>query len=87
MGGVFISYRRSDSRADAGRIYDHLLNAFGDGDVFMDVEMDPGEDWVDAIDAQLAACSAAIVLIGREWLEDPRLQDPKDPHRLELVAA
>ena len=38
MPRVFISYRRSDSVTITGRIYDHLVHAFGDDSVFKDVD-------------------------------------------------
>ena len=38
MPKIFISYRRSDSAAHAGRIYDRLEGHFGQGQVFMDVD-------------------------------------------------
>ncbi len=37
MPKVFISYRRDDSAGHAGRIYDHLMAHFGQGQVFIDV--------------------------------------------------
>ena len=38
MADIFISYRREDTRADAGRLYDRLSEHFGDNHVFMDIE-------------------------------------------------
>lgn len=47
-GSIFISYRRDDSIASAGRLYDHLRDRFGD--VFMDVDaIDPGDDFVEVV--------------------------------------
>ena len=37
MRAIFISYRRSDSEGEAGRLYDDLVELFGDRSVFMDV--------------------------------------------------
>jgi uncharacterized membrane protein YeaQ/YmgE (transglycosylase-associated protein family) len=37
-GNIFLSYRRSDSQAIAGRIYDRLVPAFGKISVFKDVD-------------------------------------------------
>ncbi len=37
-GGIFISYRRDDAPAYAGRLYDRLASHFGKARVFMDVE-------------------------------------------------
>ncbi len=33
MPKIFISYRRNDSAAHAGRLYDHLMDRFGQGQV------------------------------------------------------
>ncbi len=38
MPKIFISYRRDDSGGRAGRLYDHLIAHFGQGQVFMDVD-------------------------------------------------
>jgi hypothetical protein len=51
MNTVFVSYRRSDSAADAGRLYDALSASFGQRSVFMDIDtLQPGQDFFD-IDA------------------------------------
>ena len=40
---VFISYRRDDSLASAGRLYDHLSAHFASNEIFMDVDtFEPG---------------------------------------------
>jgi hypothetical protein len=40
-GKIFISYRRDDDPNGAARIYDALAAAFGEGNLFMDIEGDP----------------------------------------------
>ncbi|MBR0567177.1 toll/interleukin-1 receptor domain-containing protein [Azoarcus sp. L1K30] len=93
MDGIFISYRREDSSGYAGRLYDRLAARFGRERVFMDVEgIDPGTDFVDAIDAAVASCTVLIVLIGPKWLGDDtggarRIDDTHDFVRLETAAA
>ena len=94
MDGIFISYRRDDSAGYAGRLYDRLAGHFGPGRVFMDVEgIEPGTDFVDAIENAVASCRVLIVLIGDEWLSTTdasgrrRLDDPHDFIRLETRAA
>ncbi|MDX9839127.1 MAG: toll/interleukin-1 receptor domain-containing protein [Azoarcus sp.] len=94
MDGIFISYRREDSSGYAGRLYDRLAARFGRERVFMDVEgIDPGTDFIDAIDSAVASCTVLLVLIGPKWLgEDPgsdarRIDDPHDFVRLETAAA
>src|SRR5262245_59134120 len=90
---IFISYRREDTAGHAGRLFDALSGHFR-GRVFMDVDtLEPGVDFVDAIEQAVGSCEALIVVIGREWLtvEDkagrPRLQDPGDFVRLEIESA
>lgn len=90
---VFISYRREDSAAYAGRIYDAMVARFGESNVFMDVEMAPGVDFVARIDEVVSGCAALIVVIGPRWTElngddgTPRLHDPDDFVRQEVCAA
>lgn len=93
-GGIFISYRRDDSAGYAGRLYDRLAARFGSKQVFMDVEgIEPGTDFVDAIENAVGACAVLIVLIGDEWLSASdaagkrRLDDPNDFIRLETATA
>ncbi len=38
MPRIFISYRRDDSAAHAGRLYDRLIDHFDQQSVFMDVD-------------------------------------------------
>jgi sarcosine oxidase gamma subunit len=90
---IFISYRRADARADAGRLYDRL-DARYPGRVFRDVgSLDPGVEWQDAIEHVLASTDAFIVVIGPGWLTaaDPngtrRIDDPQDPVRKEIASA
>jgi hypothetical protein len=83
MKGIFISYRREDSAGYAGRLYDRLAAHFGADRVFMDVEgIEPGVDFVDAIERAVASCEVLIVIIGNEWLAansagKRRLDDPR----------
>jgi tetratricopeptide (TPR) repeat protein len=70
MGNVFISYRREDSAAYAGRLCDHLNNLVGADHVFMDVEdIAPGQRFEQAIDETMARCDAALIVIGPRWAE------------------
>jgi hypothetical protein len=92
-GKIFINYRRDDSRADAGRLYDRLVMRFP-GEVFRDVtSLEPGVEWHEAIARVLAEADACIVVIGKDWLKISdatgrrRLDDPRDTVRQELVTA
>ena len=90
---VFITYRREDSAAQAGRLYDAMVVKFGEGNVFMDVDMAPGVDFVKRIREAVASCRVLIVVMGPEWstIEDEqgrrRLEDPEDFVRLEVETA
>jgi len=94
MDTIFISYRREESAGHAGRIYDRLCEKFGKNRVFMDVSaIEPGVDFVEAIDRAVGSCSALLVIIGRSWLQSTdatgrrRLDDPRDFIRLEVATA
>ena len=68
MDGIFINYRRYDSAPYAGRLYDHLRRSFPDHKVFMDIDaIDPGEDFVDAINRTLESSRVVLAVIGRSW--------------------
>ena len=82
-GKIFINYRREDSRADAGRLYDRLHALYPDR-VFRDVgSLEPGIEWREAIDKVLSNADACIVVIGKNWLTmtdaagKRRLDDPQ----------
>jgi tetratricopeptide (TPR) repeat protein len=69
-GNVFISYRREDSAAYAGRVFDHLKGLLGDERVFMDVEdIAPGQPFAQTIDETIARCAVALIIIGPNWAE------------------
>jgi tetratricopeptide (TPR) repeat protein len=67
---VFISYRRDDAAAYAGRVADRLGAFIGVQRVFMDVEdIQPGQNFSEAIDRTLAQCSTVLVIVGPRWSE------------------
>ena len=91
---LFINYRREDTRHAAGRLYDRLIQRFGDDQVFMDIDqIEPGEDFVDVINRKVGTCDIAVVAIGPHWLDaidasgKRRLDDEEDFVRMEIVAA
>jgi hypothetical protein len=91
---VFISYRREDAEAAAGRLYDTLSPRFGDDHVFMDVDAIPlGVDFTKEINRQVESCDVLIALLGTAWLSvtddegERRLDDPEDYVRIEIEAA
>src|ERR1041385_3948248 len=90
---IFISYRRSDSSAISGRIYDRLTKAFGKAHVFKDsYNIAHGEDFREAITNSVLGCNVVLVIIGPTWLttsekDNPslrRLDDPNDWVRFEI---
>ncbi len=94
MPDIFISYRRDDARADAGRLYDRLATHFGHERVFMDVDdIPPGTDFVQHLHTTLAGCGAVLVVIGDAWTAPdertgrPRIFDPGDFVHLEVRTA
>jgi hypothetical protein len=90
---IFVTYRREDSSASAGRLHDVLANAFGDDNVFQDVAaISPGEDFEKAVEAALTLSDVAIVVIGPNWLAsgpdgEPRIRQPDDYVRMEISQA
>jgi TonB family protein len=91
---VFINYRREDTAPHAGRLYDRLTAHFGEDQVFIDIDqIEPGEDFVEAINRKVGTCDIAIVAIGPHWLGatdasgNRRLDDEEDFVRMEIVAA
>ena len=91
---IFINYRREDSAPYAGRLYDRLIEHFGDDQVFMDIDkIGAGEDFVEVINRKISACDIAIVSIGPDWLGATdesgkrRLDNAEDFVRMEIVTA
>jgi hypothetical protein len=91
---VFISYRRDDSAAFAGRVHDRLRSEFGREALFMDVDtVRLGVDFVEVISGQVAECDVLLAVIGSNWLNardeegNRRLDDPNDFPRIEIAAA
>ena len=91
MPKIFISYRRADSRKDAGRLYDRLAQAFGHDNVFKDVDDIPfGSDFRGVIAEAVSGCDVLLALIGRQWVsvknEDGqrRLDNSGDFVRIEI---
>jgi len=93
MPKLFISYRREDAAGFAGRLADALEARYGVGAVFRDVDdIQPGKDFVEALDTALRSTDVFIVMIGRQWLsvggpDAPRLHDPQDFVRREITMA
>ncbi len=88
-----MSYRREGSSDAAGRLADRLVDHFGAGRVFIDVDaIEPGMDYVEAITRAVAACDVLVAVIGPGWLtaadeRGRRLDDPNDWVRVEIGTA
>ena len=85
MAKIFISYRRTDSAAYAGRLFDRLRKHYGDAEVFMDLEgIEPGAEFGKVIGDKARAAEVLIALIGKDWVTSThpdgsrRLDDPND---------
>src|SRR5690349_1509779 len=91
---IFISYRRDETAYPAGWLYDRLIQHFGEGSVFKDVDsIEFGDDFDATITKAVAACDVLLALIGERWvtLTDEhgyrRLDQPDDFVRREIEAA
>src|SRR5271165_2036387 len=91
---IFISYRRDDSSAWAGRLYDGLIRHFVSNQIFMDVDtIAPGVDFVEAIEKSVGSCEVLIAVIGKRWLissDDEgrrRVDNPDDFVHIEIATA
>ena len=91
-GQIFISYRRDDSSAWAGRLGDRLSNQFPSNQIFMDVDsVELGEDFVNTIEKTVGSCDVLIAVIGNGWLISRdgkrRLENSEDYVRIEIATA
>lgn len=89
---IFISYRRGDSAAVAGRLYDRLAAAFGQDNVFKDVNNIPaGANFKETVENAVINCDVLLVVIGQAWNViatrggTPRLEHEDDFVRLEVT--
>src|SRR5215510_16400095 len=90
-GKIFINYRRGDDPGYTQALYQRLEDEFSSGDLFMDVEghIKPGDDFVEVLNAQVAASDVLLVVIGPRWTEllAARQADPNDFVAIEIKAA
>jgi TIR domain len=90
---VFLSYRRKDAAVHAGWLHDEMTARFGEGQVFIDVDLEPAVNFVERISEVLGACSVMVVMIGPSWLTvagdqgRPRLVEDRDFVRFEVETA
>ena len=93
MGDICISYRRADSQAITGRIFDRLIAHYGHGAVFMDIDNIPaGTDFRQYLNKTLLQATVLLAIVGPKWLGagkggPDRIHDESDPVRVELETA
>jgi hypothetical protein len=94
MSGVFISYRREDSSAYAGRLFDILSARFGEKNIFMDLDtIKGGDNFAAVIEEKVGLCDVLLAVIGDKWVSctgaggSRRLDMAGDFVRLEIVHA
>ena len=62
---IFISYRRDDAAYPAGWLFDRLIDRFGAGQVFKDVDsIELGDNFADKIQDAVKLCSVFLAVIG-----------------------
>ena len=88
---VFLSYRRSDTGGESGRLADDLQHQLGRRFVFRDVvSISPGDKFDAVLGIQLATAKIVLVLIGPTWLEELKkklTEEGTDYHHLEVATA
>ncbi len=86
-----ISYRRADSGAIAGRIFDRLTAHYGREAVFRDVDSIPlSVDFRQHLAETLRQSDIVLVIVGPHWLgkdRRSRVNDVNDPVRVEVETA
>lgn len=91
MPTVFVSYRRSDTGGEAGRLSDTFQQKLGEGLAFRDVASIPlGAQFDSVLERELTAARIVLVLIGPAWLtelEQRRMQPERDYLRVEVATA
>ena len=94
MAGIFISYRRDDSRDIAGRLVDRLRRDYAAEQLFLDIDGIPAGTNFDSVLAdRLKVCDVLLAVIGPQWLNvkdasgKRRLDEPGDYVRREIALA
>jgi hypothetical protein len=93
MTKITISYRREDSEAITGRIFDRLSAIYGRDSLFRDIDsIPPGIDFRDHIDNALHASNVVVIIIGPRWLGrakggHSRISEEADFVRIEVETA
>src|SRR5437870_13868857 len=76
---VFVNYRREDTSAESGHLFDGLVRRYGRGQVFRDLDgSPPGVSFPELRRQTLRSCHVVLVLIGRNWLAELRRREQGD---------
>jgi hypothetical protein len=93
MTEICISYRRADSQAITGRIFDRLIANYGKDSIFIDIDNIPaGTDFRQYLAETLLKASVLLAVVGPKWLGagksgPDRIHDEADPVRVEVETA
>lgn len=93
MTEICISYRRADSQAITGRIFDRLIANYGKDSIFIDIDNIPaGTDFRQYLAETLLKASVLLTVVGPKWLGagksgPDRIHDEADPVRVEVETA
>ena len=91
MSKICISYRRADSQAMTGRIFDRLAGHYGKESIFMDIDNIPaGIDFRQHLNSTLLKATVVLAIVGPKWhgaKGAPRIHEETDPVRLEIETA
>ncbi|MGD0024331.1 MAG: WD40 repeat domain-containing protein, partial [Xanthobacteraceae bacterium] len=93
MPKISISYRRADSEAMTGRIFDRLIAHYGKDAIFRDIDDIPaGIDFRQHINETLLKTNVLLAIIGPKWLGmsrggGERINEESDPVRVEVETA
>src|ERR1700691_5515119 len=94
MPMIAISYRRADSEAVTGRIFDRLASRYGKEAIFRDIDsIPPGIDFRVHINDMLRKTNILIAIIGPHWLGPSggggaeRIHQESDAVRVEIETA
>jgi hypothetical protein len=76
---VFISYRRKDSAAYAGRLRSDLAERYGQDRIFMDLAIEPGADFAQVLRQTIEDAAVMLVVVGPNWLRPQPASQPGEP--------
>ncbi|GAA2625844.1 toll/interleukin-1 receptor domain-containing protein [Streptomyces vastus] len=88
MPEIFINYRTGDGDHLAATLDEALGHRFGADTVFRDGRsIRPGSEYPHELLSELRKSSVLLVVIGPDWVTAPRLRDPDDWVRREILEA